>query len=50
MTSEITNKSSSSDGDEIDLGRLLGELIDFRKLIVAITAGFTVLGKVRTSS
>lgn len=43
MTSEITNKSSSSDGDEIDLGRLLGELIDFRKLIVAITAGFTVL-------
>lgn len=43
MTSEITTKGSPTEGDNIDLGRLIGELIDFRKLIIAITAGFTVL-------
>ncbi|MDU7817747.1 MAG: polysaccharide biosynthesis tyrosine autokinase [Klebsiella sp.] len=43
MTSVINNKSSSPDSDEIDLGRIIGELIDHRKLIVAITNGFTVL-------
>lgn len=43
MTSVINNKLSSSDSDEIDLGRIIGELIDHRKLIVAITTGFTVL-------
>ncbi|HHK9599393.1 polysaccharide biosynthesis tyrosine autokinase [Klebsiella pneumoniae] len=43
MTSEMTNKTSSGDGDGIDLGRLIGELIDFRKLIILVTAGFTVL-------
>lgn len=43
MTSVTTNKSSSSDSEEVDLGRIIGELIDHRKLIVAITAGFTVL-------
>lgn len=43
MTSVINNKSSSPDSDEIDLGRIIGELIDHRKLIVAITTGFTVL-------
>ncbi|HBT3924846.1 TPA: polysaccharide biosynthesis tyrosine autokinase [Klebsiella pneumoniae] len=43
MTSEMTNKTSSGDGDGIDLGRLIGELIDFRKLIISVTAGFTVL-------
>ncbi|HHR1329634.1 polysaccharide biosynthesis tyrosine autokinase [Klebsiella aerogenes] len=41
MTS-INNKTSQDNG-EIDFGRLVGELIDHRKLIVAITAGFTVL-------
>ncbi|CAM7738642.1 Tyrosine-protein kinase wzc [Klebsiella michiganensis] len=43
MTSVINNKSSSPDSDEIDLGRIIGELIDHRKLIVTITTGFTVL-------
>lgn len=43
MTSVINNKSSSPDSDEIDLGRIIGELIDHRKLIIAITTGFTVL-------
>ena len=43
MTSVINNKSSSPDSDEIDLGRIIGELIDHRKLIVAITTVFTVL-------
>lgn len=45
MISEMTNKKKPVDGDsgEIDLGRLLGELIDFRKLIICITAGCTVL-------
>ncbi|WKL85369.1 polysaccharide biosynthesis tyrosine autokinase [Raoultella ornithinolytica] len=43
MTSELNNKSSSPDSGEIDLGRLIGELIDHRKLVISITAGFTVL-------
>lgn len=41
MTS-VNNKTSQDNG-EIDFGRLVGELIDHRKLIIAITAGFTVL-------
>ena len=36
--SSVTNKSVSKDEDEIDLGRLLGELIDHRKIIISITA------------
>lgn len=43
MTSEIASKNTSREGDGIDLGRLIGELIDFRKLIITITAVFTVL-------
>lgn len=43
MTSELTTKPASTDGDEIDLGRMVGELIDFRKLIIAVTAGITVM-------
>ncbi|HGO4628805.1 TPA: Wzz/FepE/Etk N-terminal domain-containing protein, partial [Klebsiella pneumoniae] len=43
MTSVTTNKPATPDSDEIDLGRLIGELIDHRKLIIAITTGFTVL-------
>lgn len=43
MTSVTTNKPVTPDSDEIDLGRLIGELIDHRKLIIAVTAGFTLL-------
>lgn len=43
MTSEINNKSPATETDAIDFGRLVGELIDHRKLIIAITTGFTVL-------
>ncbi|WP_415583796.1 GNVR domain-containing protein, partial [Klebsiella spallanzanii] len=43
MTSVINNKSSSTDTSEIDFGRLIGELIDHRKLIIALTMGFTVI-------
>ncbi|HBZ8078436.1 polysaccharide biosynthesis tyrosine autokinase [Klebsiella quasipneumoniae] len=43
MTSVMNNKPSPVDSDDIDLGRLVGELIDHRKLIVAITTGFTVI-------
>ncbi|HBZ7261874.1 polysaccharide biosynthesis tyrosine autokinase [Klebsiella variicola] len=43
MTSVMNNKPSPADSDDIDLGRLIGELIDHRKLIVAITTGFTVI-------
>ncbi|HDS1151434.1 TPA: polysaccharide biosynthesis tyrosine autokinase [Pluralibacter gergoviae] len=43
MTSVKTNKPTVSDSDEIDIGRLIGELIDHRKLIISITAAFTVL-------
>ncbi|VUC77830.1 polysaccharide biosynthesis tyrosine autokinase [Raoultella terrigena] len=32
-----------SEADEIDLGRLFGEFIDHRKLIVSVTAFFTVM-------
>lgn len=42
MTSVMNNKPSPVDSDEIDLGRLLGELIDHRKLIIAITTSFIV--------
>ncbi|EOK3810560.1 polysaccharide biosynthesis tyrosine autokinase [Escherichia coli] len=43
MTSVMNNKPSPVDSDDIDLGRLIGALIDHRKLIVAITTGFTVI-------
>ncbi|EPO0550578.1 polysaccharide biosynthesis tyrosine autokinase [Klebsiella pneumoniae] len=42
----VTNKSSSKDEDELDLGRLIGEIIDHRKLIVSITDFFTLLALV----
>ncbi|MDO2424092.1 polysaccharide biosynthesis tyrosine autokinase [Klebsiella pneumoniae] len=38
---QCLQRSQESDG--IDLGRLIGEVIDHRKLIVAITTGFTVI-------
>ncbi|KMK29156.1 tyrosine protein kinase [Pluralibacter gergoviae] len=43
MTSVTTNTATSQDANEVDLGRLLGEIIDHRKLIIAITTGCTVL-------
>jgi len=43
MSSTVTNKPATPDSDEIDLGRLLGELLDHKKLIVSVTALFTVL-------
>ncbi|EOD8995837.1 MULTISPECIES: polysaccharide biosynthesis tyrosine autokinase [Klebsiella pneumoniae complex] len=39
----VTKKTAEKDSDEIDLGRLVGELIDHRKLIISITALFTLL-------
>ncbi|BBJ85456.1 polysaccharide biosynthesis tyrosine autokinase [Raoultella ornithinolytica] len=38
-----TNKTTSKDTDEIDLGRLVGELIDHRKLIISVTSLFTLV-------
>lgn len=43
MTSLTNDKQATSQLDEIDLGRLIGELIDHRKFIIAITSAFTVL-------
>ncbi len=43
MSSSLTKKPATPDSDEIDLGRLVGELIDHRKLIIGVTALFTVL-------
>lgn len=43
MSPVLSNKPASPDADEIDLSRLIGELIDHRKLIITITAVFTVL-------
>ncbi len=40
--SPVTNKSAIKDADEIDLGRLIGEIIDHRKLIISVTAFFTL--------
>lgn len=42
----VTKNSSLKDSDEIDLGRLIGELIDHRKLIISVTALFTLLALV----
>lgn len=44
--SPVTNKSVVKDADEIDLGRLIGELIDHRKLIISVTALFTLIALV----
>ncbi len=40
------NKTAEKDSDEIDLGRLIGELIDHRKLIISITALLTLFALV----
>lgn len=44
--SPVINKSVAKDKDEIDLGRLFGELIDHRKLIISVTALFTLFALV----
>ncbi|HBQ2127556.1 TPA: polysaccharide biosynthesis tyrosine autokinase [Klebsiella pneumoniae] len=41
--SPVINKTNTKDADEVDLGRLIGEFIDHRKLIVSITALFTII-------
>ncbi|VUT02163.1 polysaccharide biosynthesis tyrosine autokinase [Klebsiella spallanzanii] len=41
--SPVINKSVAKNADEIDLGRLIGELIDHRKLIISVTALFTLI-------
>ncbi|EMM0379273.1 polysaccharide biosynthesis tyrosine autokinase [Pluralibacter gergoviae] len=43
MTSVANNKATSSNSDVIELGRLIGEVMDHRKLIISLTAGFTML-------
>ncbi|MXF46387.1 polysaccharide biosynthesis tyrosine autokinase [Raoultella sp. Lac2] len=42
----VNKKTAEKDSDEIDLGRLVGELIDHRKLIVSVTALFTLFALV----
>lgn len=44
--SSAKHKTAVKDPDEIDLGRLIGELIDHRKLIVSVTSLFTLLALV----
>lgn len=43
MSSVLSNKPANPDTDEIDIGRLIGELLDHRKLIITVTAVFTSL-------
>ncbi|TAI57888.1 Wzz/FepE/Etk N-terminal domain-containing protein, partial [Klebsiella pneumoniae] len=43
MSSVTSNKQPSSEHDEIDLGRIVGEFIDHRKLIITITSIFTAI-------
>lgn len=44
MPSATLKKTSSGNTDEIDLGRLVGELIDHRKIIFSFTMIFVFLG------
>ncbi len=46
MSSAIPKKPEISDSDQIDLGRLFGELLDYRKLIFTITGIFIILSVV----
>lgn len=41
--SSVINKSTSKDDEGIDLGRLVGEVIDHRKQIVSVTSLFTLI-------
>ncbi|MEQ9880399.1 tyrosine-protein kinase Wzc [Pectobacterium aroidearum] len=44
MAEKISGKTSETNADEIDLGRLLGTLLDHRWLIIGVTAIFTIIG------
>lgn len=39
----VNNKTTVTESDDIDLGKLVGELIDHRTLIISITALFTLI-------
>ncbi len=41
--SSVANKNVASEAEEIDLARLIGELIDHHKLIISVTSLFTLL-------
>ncbi|MEG3130365.1 polysaccharide biosynthesis tyrosine autokinase [Pantoea cypripedii] len=43
MSSVISIKPNSTNSDGVDLGKLVGELLDYRKLIIFITVTFTVI-------
>ncbi|WP_263750334.1 polysaccharide biosynthesis tyrosine autokinase [Klebsiella pneumoniae] len=43
MASVTNNKQTPTESDDIDLGKIVGELIDHRKLIIAISTAFTVI-------
>lgn len=43
MTTVNNPKNSPTEAEEIDLGRLIGELIDHRKLIIAVTSCVTFI-------
>ncbi|VUS83682.1 Putative tyrosine-protein kinase in cps region [Klebsiella huaxiensis] len=44
--SSVTNKTTSKDVESIDLGRIVGEIIDHRKLIISLTSLFTLIALV----
>lgn len=44
--SSVKTKPTTKDADEIDLGRLIGEVIDHRKLIISVVSLFTLLSLV----
>ncbi|MCL0228430.1 tyrosine-protein kinase, partial [Klebsiella pneumoniae] len=39
--SSIKSNKPINDSDELDLGRVIGEIFDHRKLIIAVTSLFT---------
>lgn len=39
----VIDKTTTKDADEIDFGRLVGEFIDHRKLIISVTSLFTLV-------
>ncbi|MFS7197776.1 polysaccharide biosynthesis tyrosine autokinase [Rahnella inusitata] len=43
MTSAFTKKPTVPDSDEIELGLIIGELLDHKKLIISITGIFTII-------
>lgn len=43
MSSGIANKQLNPESDGVDLGRMLGELLDHKKLIIFITSFFTII-------